>query len=344
MKKVILLSLLLSCIFSRVAEGQSKVFEINKQLGRGINIGNTFEAPSEEAWGNPWNPAYIKMIADLGFRHIRLPIRWEPSERSMTEAPYTISAEFLARIKSVVDAALAQKLPIIINMHHHEALYKDPEGQHARFLSQWRQIADYFKSYPDRLLFEILNEPHDQLNVERWNQYMKEALTEIRKTNPERVVLIGTAEWGGIGALRKLEWPDDNNLILTIHYYNPFNFTHQGAEWSEGMRQVKDVEWHDTEAERMAVRKDFAAVQAFAEKQQTPVHVGEFGAYCKADPDSRVRWTTYLARFFEERGYSWAYWEFSAGFGIYNPRTETFLQPLVDALLHNPMPKPVLAP
>lgn len=338
MKKFLLFGIICCCIFSLGAEEKGRIFEINKQLGRGINIGNTFEAPSENAWGNPWNPSYVKMIADLGFTHIRLPIRWEPSSRSMTEAPYTIVPEFLARIKGVVDAALAQNLCIIINMHHHEAMYKDPAGQHIRFLSLWRQIADAFKSYPDNLLFEILNEPHDNLTAELWNGCLKEALSEIRKTNPERAVLIGTAEWGGVGALKKLEWPDDKNLILTVHYYNPFNFTHQGAEWSAGMREVKDVEWHDTKVAREAIQKDFAAVQAFAEKQQVPVHVGEFGAYNKADLDSRVRWTTYLARFFEERGYSWAYWEFSAGFGIYNPRTGAFLQPLVDALLHNPMP------
>jgi endoglucanase len=55
---------------------------------------------------------------------------------------------------------------------------------------------------------------------------------------------------------------------------------------------------------------------------------------------SRARWTTFLSRYLEELGWSWAYWEFSAGFGIYNPSNKTFYTELVDALLHNEMPEP----
>ena len=341
-KKITLICLaLLFPMLLFAQENSSHAFEINKRLGRGVNIGNTFEAPSETAWGNSWNPSYLKIIADLGFSHVRLPIRWELPERTMETAPYTISADFLERIKSVVDEAISNNLHIIINMHHHEALYKDPAGQKARFLSQWQQIADYFKAYPDLLLFEIMNEPQEKLSDAKvWNPVFTDALSAIRKTNPNRCVLICSSNWGGISGLDLLEWPDDKNLILTVHYYNPFNFTHQGADWSD-MVNTSGVKWLDTEIEREVVRQEFRDVRLFAEKHNIPVHVGEFGVYHKADLDSRARWTTYVTRFFEEQGYSWAYWEFNAGFGFYNPGTKAFIQPLVDALLHNSLPNPV---
>ncbi|MDZ7613164.1 MAG: hypothetical protein U5K51_05225 [Flavobacteriaceae bacterium] len=38
--------------------------------------------------------------------------------------------------------------------------------------------------------------------------------------------------------------------------------------------------------------------------------------------------------------WSSAYWEFSAGFGIYDPKTGATNQTLVNALLYNPMPDP----
>lgn len=337
MKKIVLLCTVFLFFLSLHAEEKNKAFEMNSRLNRGINIGNTFEAPSEYAWGNPWDPSYMQMIADLGFSHIRLPIRWEPADRTMTDYPYTVSPDFLTRIKGVIDDALAHNLHIIINMHHHDELLADPAGQKARFLSQWQQIADYFKDYPDSLLFEILNEPHDQLTSTLWNQYLKEALAEIRKTNPERIVLIGTADWGSVNGLAQLEWPDDDYLILTVHYYNPFEFTHQGTDHVE----ATDVEWHDTDVERETVRQDFWRVRNFTDKHHVPVHVGEYGSYCAADIDSRARWTTYVTRFYEEQGYSWAYWEFNSYFGIYNPATGEYLQPLVDALLHNPLPEAV---
>ena len=116
-------------LFIGNAQTRDAAFDMNLSLGRGINIGNSFEAPSEDAWGNPWKPEYFEIISDLGFDHVRLPIRWEPEERSMADSPYTISDVFLQRIKEVVDKALEQNLKIIINMHHHDEFFADPDGQ-----------------------------------------------------------------------------------------------------------------------------------------------------------------------------------------------------------------------
>jgi endoglucanase len=227
-------------------------------------------------------------------------------------------------------------------MHHHEALFEDPDGQKERFLSQWNQIANYFKDYPDNLLFEVLNEPHGNLSPEKWNKFFADALTEIRKTNPTRVVLMGTADYGGLGGIVHLDLPDDEYIIVSPHYYNPFTFTHQGAEWvNSDSNAWLGTEWNDTEVDRETVESEFSYALQFSESNHIPIHVGEFGAYSKADIESRERWTTFLGRWFEEQGLSWAYWEFSAGFGIYNPTTKELLAPLVDALLHNEMPDPI---
>lgn len=340
MKKIVLVFCL--CLLGQgLLLAQTKTaFEINQRLGRGINMGNAFEAPTETAWGNQWKPEYFQMMAEKGFSHVRLPIRWEPSDRSMSEEPYTIYPVFLERIKTVVDEALKNDLQIIINMHHHEELLADPEGQKPRFLAQWKQIAEYFKDYSDYLLFEILNEPNGNLTTTMWNSFVADAVKVIRESNPDRTILVGTANWGGIDGLSYLQLPDDdNNLIVTIHYYNPFSFTHQGAEWSDPIPPT-GIKWYDSEPERETMIREFEPVLAFAEKHNVPIHVGEFGAYSAADMDSRVRWTTFLARWMEEQGFSWAYWEFSAGFGIYNPATKTFYDRLVNALLHNPIPEP----
>jgi aryl-phospho-beta-D-glucosidase BglC (GH1 family) len=333
-------------IFASHAQDRLEAFQMNERLGRGINMGNSFEAPSETAWGNPWDPEYFRIMADLGFSHVRLPVRWEPVDRSMANSPYTINPEFLDRIQQVVDTALSNGLHIIVNMHHHEALYEDPARQKDRFLSQWDQIANRFQDYPDSLLFEVLNEPHGNLTPALWNEYFADALSVIRNTNPTRIVLMGTAEYGGLGGVVHLQIPDDEYLILSVHYYNPFNFTHQGAEWVGAQAdEWLGTEWNDTEADRETVASDFGYALQYSETNNIPLHVGEFGAYEKADLDSRTRWTTFLGRWFEEQNLSWAYWEFSAGFGIYDPATAQYLTPLVDALLHNEMPEatPVVA-
>ena len=340
-KQLFFIALCFFCASAVFGQNRAPAFEMNERLGRGINMGNTFEAPSEAEWGNPWKPEYFEIIADLGFDHVRLPVRWEPVSRSMDTPPYTINSEFLERIKEVVDKAIAEELHIIVNMHHHDALFDDPEGQKERFISQCSQIADYFKDYPDLLLFEVLNEPHGNLTPQLWNEFFSDALTEIRKTNPTRVVIMGVAEFGGLGGLSKLELPDDEYIIVSPHYYNPFNFTHQGAEWVGPQADERlGTEWLDTEADRETVETEFSYALQFSENNRVPIHVGEFGAYSTADIASRERWTTFLARWFEEQGLSWAYWEFSAGFGIYDPAKKQLVSPLVNALLHNEMPEP----
>lgn len=337
MKNFIAFLLILFSI-SALAQNREHAYEVNQRLGRGINYGNMFEAPSESEWGNPWKPEYAKIISGLGFQHIRIPVRWET--RTASTPPYTISAVFLNRIKQVVDSALNNGLHAIINMHHHDALFDDPDGQKARFLAQWKQISEFFKDYPDSLVFEILNEPHGNMTADKWNVFMKEALDTIRVDNPDRIVLVAPPEWGGLGGLASLQLPDDDNIILTVHYYNPFQFTHQGASWVDGADAWLGTEWNDSETERSVVEQEFAPLVAFEKEHNVPVHIGEFGAYSKADMKYRKKWTTFVARYLETLNWSWAYWEFSAGFGIYNPNTHVFNQDLVDALLHNEMPEP----
>lgn len=316
-------------------------YDINQKLGRGVNMGNMFEAPSEDAWGNPFRDDYFQRIAALGFDHVRIPVTWDIPARALQTPPFTLEPGFLQRIKQVVDLARDAGLMVIVNMHHHDRLFEAPEESRARFLSQWSQIADHFKAYDPNLLFEVLNEPHGNLTAEKWNLFFKEALDVIREKNPTRTVLIGVAEYGGLGGLSKLEIPQDDHLILSIHYYEPFAFTHQGAEWVSNSDPWLGTQWENTDREQEQVKKQFQYAQNFVREHDIPVHIGEFGAYGKADLKSRELWTAFLARWFEEQGFSWAYWEFSAGFGFFDPKTNRYNEKLVNALLHNPLPEPV---
>lgn len=315
--------------------------DINTLLGRGINMGNAFEAPTESGWGNPWKPEYFEDIAELGFDHVRIPISWETDERSLKTAPYTIKETFLEQIEVVVNKAIDEGLIAVINMHHHKEFIADPYGQKDRFLAMWEQIAEKFKDFPnDKLLFEVMNEPTDALTPEIWNDMFAEGLSVIRESNPNRTVFLGVAEFGGLSGVPKLIFPEDDNIILSIHYYNPFQFTHQGADWNApDSYDWLGTKWNDTEAERNAIINEFAQAISIAKDNNIPINIGEFGALNTADMASRAKWTTFLARWFEEQEFSWTYWEYSAAFGIYNPNTKEFYQELVDALLNNEMPE-----
>ncbi len=307
-----------------VAGADAKAFV--KAQGRGINLGNMLEAPTEGGWGVVLKQEDLALIASKGFTNVRMPIRWDGSgvgaarfERVSRSEPYTVDPRFFDRIDSALSWARQNRLMVVMNDHHHDSLFQNFEHERPRFIAMWKQIAERYKDMPtDSVAFEILNEPNTQVTVEAWNSLLDTTLKVIRQSNPTRPVVLGTANWGGLSGLSGLKLPSgDPNLILTIHYYEPFVFTHQGADWVTPIPPT-GVPWEGTYYEKLAVRQAMDAIAEYAKARDLPVYIGEFGAYSAAEAASRARWTRYCARLFESYGFSWAYWEFKAGFGVYD--------------------------
>jgi endoglucanase len=458
MQKLLFL-FLLTCLTMMQAQD---IFELNKRLGRGVNFSNALEAPSEGVWGMVLESSFFDLVKEAGFDTIRLPVSW--TAHATEEAPYTIDAEFMARVQWAVDEATARGLNIIVNVHHYDELNKDPIAEETRYLAIWQQIATHFKDYPNTVYFELLNEPHDAFNGSAmlWNDLLAKALTVVRESNPDRAVIVGPVYWNSITSLSQLELPDDPNLIVTVHFYEPFEFTHQGAEWvspspptgitwTGGNRRfsprwnnvsenaeatfiteneqeylqiayaraeagfklhsimkpkglthlvlktkqavaltvicndaaaqavnvttnadsetvvelsscgnpetITDIELQNASGEAQtflietlefrgenktlvpfddqgaAIREKFDSAVKWAEQHHRPLFLGEFGAYEKADVDSRVLWTEFVRSEIEKRGFSWAYWEFGAGFGVYDREAKVWWEELLNALI-----------
>ena len=307
-------------------------FALNQRLGRGINLGNALEAPTEGAWGLYLQADHFQIIADAGFNSVRVPIRW--SAHAMKRAPHTIDPRFFERIDWVVDQALAHHLLVILDNHNFEEVNSEPVLFRDRFLAIWQQIAEHYQSRPPEVLFELFNEPNGAKMDENWNALLQAGIAEIRKTNPTRTLIVGPTEWNNIYRLHNLELPAaDQHLIVTFHYYEPFHFTHQGADWAEGSAAWLGTTWTGTAAEKSAVEQDFAAATSWAKQHKRPLFLGEFGAYSRADLTSRATWTAFVARTAEAQGFSWAYWEFGSGFGAYDRARKAWNEPLRKALL-----------
>jgi endoglucanase len=304
----------------------------NKTLGRGINLGNALEAPKEGEWDVTLKAEHFKAIKEAGFHTVRLPVRW--SAHAKAEAPYSIDAKFAERVDWAIDQALNNKLNVIVNVHHYGEMDAEPDTHLPRLVGLWEQIAARYKDRPAAVYFELLNEPHDKLTEVKWNAALVKTLAAVRKTNPTRPVLVGPGQWNAVRALGKLELPkEDRNLILTVHCYDPFEFTHQGAPWVKGADKWKGRKWTGTDTEQAALRATLDKAAAWAKEHDRPVFLGEFGAYQEADMDSRARWTHFMVREAERRGFSWAYWEFCSGFGAYDPKAEKWRGALKSALL-----------
>ena len=305
-------------------------FHYNRLLGRGINLGNALDGPREGAWGVTLED--FRLIKEAGFNSVRIPIRW--SAHASTSAPYDIETDFFQRVDWAIEQALSRNLAIVINVHHYEEMNQDPAQNLPRLVELWRQIALRYQNQPKGLMFELLNEPHDRLDDERWQEAFPQVLKAIRDSNPDRMVVIGPSPLNGIERLDKLHLrPQDRRIIGTFHYYNPFQFTHQGAPWVKDSEPWRGTRWTGTPQEREQLRLEFERAAVWARQNNRPLYLGEFGVYWEANMDDRALWTRAVAREAEKWGFSWSYWEFSSEFGAYDPAAQQWRRPLLDALL-----------
>jgi len=305
---------------------------MNKRLAHSVNLANALEAPNEGEWGLVLKEEYFQLAQEAGFTAVRVPIRW--NAHAGAAAPYTIAPEFFKRIDWVVEQAFSHNLVVVLDFHNYDEMMLDPKNNKDRFVGIWQQIAEHYQYYPNNLVFELMNEPSGQLVASTWNKVIESVLPVVRASNPTRNIVIGPAEYNNPRALKDLKLPaDDQHIIVTFHYYSPFQFTHQGAEWVTGSDSWMGAKWKGSSADQQSIEFDFNVVAQWAKDNKRPIFLGEFGAYSKADLASRALWTAFVAREAEKLEFSWSYWEFGAGFGVYDPNTNQWNESLLQALI-----------
>ena len=303
---------------------------MNARLGRGINFGNALDAAHDGDAGFRLRARHFAEVREAGFDTVRLPVRW--SAHAGESPPYAISPALFEQVDWAISEALGRDLNVVLDVHHYHELNEAPRAERHRFLAIWTQIAARYAGWPDRLSFELLNEPRATMTAEAWNELIPVALAAVRERNPGRMVIVGTARMNDIDALPELALPADDRLVVTVHYYAPFEFTHQGAWWRPGADQWLGTSWGE-DADQQAAGDDLAAAAAWAHDRGCPLFIGEFGSYERADMASRQRWTRFVRQEAERLGLSWCYWDFGTDFGAFDPHHNAWREPLRDALL-----------
>ncbi|MEO8613714.1 MAG: glycoside hydrolase family 5 protein [Luteolibacter sp.] len=319
-------------------------------IKRGMNLGNCWEAPPRYSWGIRFTTEDIDRIAAEGFDHIRVPVAWH-FYLKQTDAGIEIDPSLLTDLEPVLRRALEKNMHVLLDWHHFNDLTDDPAANRERFIKVWEAIARHFKSWPPELYFELLNEPRDALTTEVANPIFADAITAIRHIDPARILFVSPGNWGAIRELDKLRLPaDDDRIVVTVHCYEPFYFTHQKAGWvnlsalqgitypgppltpvqvpiplqeNVGIRnfieRYNNLPTSQNPCSEKQVRDLLDLAHDWSEHFGRPVHLGEFGAHNTGDDASRARYTRDVRTLAEARGIPWTLWEWKSGFGYWDP-------------------------
>ena len=337
---------------------------MNQRLGRGINMGNSWESVGtggngDCGWGNCLRDEDLQIVKKAGFNSVRIPVRWEND----ADINGHIDAERLAGVHEDVALAISLGMPVIINCHHHNGLNsaamnyeKDQQSfddELKRFAVMWLDIATGLNDFPDSMLvFEIMNEPHDIKKSSTVNAIMTAAYNAIRAVTLTKTIMFEANGYSKFGAIKQLDLPQDGNIIVSGHYYDPYEFTHQGTATmypcGAGL----------SSADLSKIAKDFKQYADSAKAyfpdtdgvHSVPMNMGEFGAIgrsgskCASEAPSealRAQWTEYVIKAAETYGISWHYWAYgkTSGFQAYDQNADawfTEMKKVFDSYLSKP--------
>ncbi|MCK0127430.1 glycoside hydrolase family 5 protein [Erythrobacter sp. F6033] len=292
-------------------------------------MANHLEAnPTEGDWGRAINNTDFADIAAVGFETIRLPVRW--SNKASATPPYTIDAAWMQRVEDVVGQARAAGLRVILNDHHYDAIFENPDAEKERFAAIWKQVAERFQGADDMVWFELLNEPHNQITDANLLSILEPALAEVRATNPTRPVVVGGQNYSGINSLATLPLPNDPYLIATFHFYDPFPFTHQGAPWVTPVQPVGAT--YGSAADQQELEGAVQKARDFMTSTGRPVFLGEYGAYDPIPMDQRVSYYSAVSTAFRGADVDGCIWGYTNSFAFRDQNTGVWHQQLLDAI------------
>ena len=250
MKQILLLACGLLMSFSAQAQSFENAKDAVKNMGVGWNLGNTLDAADasktwtttaqhETCWGQPvTKPELMKMMKEAGFGAIRVPITWYQE----MDKDGKVNDAWMKRVKEVVDYVIDNGMYCIINVHHDtgdgtqwlHASSTNYNTNQAKYEGLWKQIAEKFKDYDQKLLFEAYNEMLDDKNT--WNEplsddgykainsYAKSFVTTVRNTggnNKDRNLIVNTYSASSTAnAMKALDLPEESgHIIFQLHSY-----------------------------------------------------------------------------------------------------------------------------
>lgn len=350
------------------ADAQSAAHRRASRMGLGMNLSyldNWWLGTKEKKYSDFAKAAdaakregMFRDVAAAGFKTVRVPINFG-AWASMTTPFKWEQQEGPAHADQFVKWALDNRLNVVVDLHHVE--FDDSvEGAATteRVVWLWREIAARYKNTdPERVFFELRNEPHD-IKPEVWREQAELIIAAVRAIAPDHTLVVGFHDWNSRNALIESKPFTDPNIIYTFHYYDPFVFTHQGATWSaKGLPELQNVPFpsngreipvpatakgtwvelqirsYKADSEAKKIYTDLKAAKDWSVKNRVPIFLGEFGSFGKFPSiEDRCRHAKTVYGALGKLDIPNAWWEWDGGFSMFEKGTVKIANCMREAL------------
>ena len=290
-KRLLTISMIAASVTTMQAQSFETAQEAVTNMGVGWNLGNTLDAnngaaqglESETCWGQPkTKPELMTMMKEAGFGAIRVPVTWF----NHMDKDGKVDEAWMKRVHEVVDYVIDAGLYCIINVHHdtgdgsvhwlhaNMSVYNDTKE---RYEYLWQQIAEEFKDYGEKLLFESYNEMLDKYNswcfatfgspskyiaedaadaYEAINSYARSFVNVVRASggnNAQRNLVLNTyGACNGAGTwnshlqdpLKEMKMPEgeSNHIAFEVHNYPSIsNLSNAKKELDQNIKDLQST-------------------------------------------------------------------------------------------------------
>jgi endoglucanase len=250
MKRTILLTTILATALfasaqdfvTRKGNKLTKGKDGNEILLRGICFGNQVWGDVEIPSGHH-NEQDYRRVKEMGMNAIRFYMNYKTFEDDAS--PFVYKQTGWDWIDQNIAWAKKYNIYLILNIHipqggfqsqcKGDALWTTPSNQD-RLVSLWKAIANHYKDEPIIAGFDLLNEPTPSVSVTRWKNLAQRIIDSVRTVDQnhliitERAIALG-CNYGFNDGNNNFQPLKEENLMYTVHMYDPFEFTHQLFDW-----------------------------------------------------------------------------------------------------------------
>jgi len=334
---------------------RATAFKRAKSLDNGISISWLEQTWNKDMLKDDIDQQDFALLKTLGFKSVRLPVAFEHFEEQKIPLD-----DVLAQVDRVLDLCNKYGFKLVLDYHYGNLNDANFSTETAKIINLWLILTKRYKSVSaDKLFFEIYNEP-PPINPQTWKDAAYNIATAIRNIDTKRTLIIGASNYNSIYELSRFVRLADENVIYTFHFYEPFLFTHQGADWvgdqmatigvpfpynaenfpslnlkAKGTPGEANYHQYAIVGNERSIFDKLTIAKNWGDKYRVPILCGEYGVYNKyADLDSRCRYIKAMRKTLKTLNIPGMLWEYNGTFSIFTgkPSMQTLPDCMKDAI------------